>query len=128
RQEGMEVLARFVELCGGVSSTISVLTAASTKSDDVWKMYDQAFTALGVQKHTHLPVIDREEANDPAMVAQLLDADGVFISGGDQKRLMAVVGGTALGTALRRAFEEGACIGGTSAGASAMSQHMLAAG
>ncbi|RUR40846.1 hypothetical protein ELY25_04045 [Vreelandella populi] len=48
------------------------------------------------------------------------------MTGGDQKHLMALIGGTRIDQAMRRAlFERGACIGGTSAGASAMSEHML---
>jgi cyanophycinase len=57
------------------------------------------------------------------------DADGIFMTGGDQKRLLAIIGGTALDAEMHTALKvRGACIGGTSAGASAMSGHMLAQG
>jgi cyanophycinase len=57
------------------------------------------------------------------------EADGIFMTGGDQKRLLAIIGGTALDAEMHTALKvRGACIGGTSAGASAMSGHMLAQG
>src|SRR5438034_3763348 len=55
-------------------------------------------------------------------------ATGVFLTGGDQLRLSSVVVGTALGAALIAARERGAVIAGTSAGASAVSTHMMAFG
>lgn len=62
-------------------------------------------------------------------VAQTLRADGIFISGGEQQRLLASIGGSKVHETMHQAFQErGACIGGTSAGASAISRHMLAYG
>lgn len=122
------VLARFVELAGGPSAKVVVLTAASTVQREMWKIYDEAFGALGVQSRTHLAIRDREQASDPELARQILSADGIFMTGGDQKRLLAMIGGTLIDAAMHRVFKErGACIAGTSAGASAMSEHMMAA-
>jgi cyanophycinase len=128
RVDDKEILARFVELAGETSARIVVVTAASTVPEDMWKIYDDAFGALGVADRTPLHMASREEANDAANAQRVEQATGIFMTGGDQKRLLAMIGGTAVARAMHAALANGACIGGTSAGASAMSAHMLADG
>jgi cyanophycinase len=129
RKHGKEILTRFVELAGGENARIVVITAASKIADEMWDIYDQAFGDLGVQQRAHLSLESRQDANDEAKVRMVAEADGIFMTGGDQKRLLAIIGGTALDAEMHTALKvRGACIGGTSAGASAMSGHMLAQG
>ncbi|MFC5462834.1 cyanophycinase [Massilia niabensis] len=129
RKHDKAILARFVELAGGPDARIVVITAASTIADDMWEIYDQAFGDLGVKQRFHLPLVSRQDANDEAKVRMVAEADGIFMTGGDQKRLLAIIGGTSLDAEMHTALKvRGACIGGTSAGASAMSGHMLAQG
>lgn len=128
RVDDKEILAKFVELAGGASARIVVVTAASTVPEDMWKIYDDAFGALRVADRTPLHLASREEANDAANAQRVEQATGIFMTGGDQKRLLAMIGGTAIARAMHAALANGACIGGTSAGASAMSAHMLADG
>jgi cyanophycinase len=129
KQHDMAILKRFVELSGGPSAKIVVITAASAVTDHMWDTYERAFADLGVTRHLHLHVACRQDANDDARIRDLRDADGIFMTGGDQKRLLALIGGTRLDAEMHTALKlRGACIGGTSAGASAMSGHMLAQG
>ena len=124
-----EILRRFVELAGGARARLVVITAANEHADDKWQVYDKAFGELGATRRAHLRVARRQDANDEAHIRGVADADGIFLTGGDQKRLLALIGGTALDAELHTALKlRGACIGGTSAGASAMSGHMLAEG
>ena len=62
------------------------------------------------------------------LVALIDEATGVFMSGGSQLKLSQRFPGTPLGDALHRAHDRGAVIGGTSAGASIMSQFMISMG
>jgi cyanophycinase len=129
RKHDMEILTRFVELSGGAEAKIVVISAASSVADQMWEMYDKAFGELGVRERVHLHLASRQCANDDEHIKDIRDATGIFMTGGDQKRLLAIIGGTALDTAMHAALKlRGACIGGTSAGASAMSGHMLAQG
>jgi cyanophycinase len=129
RKHDMEILTRFVQLSGGTDAKIVVISAASSVADQMWDMYDRAFGELGVENRVHLHLRSRQDANDQARIRDIEDATGIFMTGGDQKRLLAIIGGTALDTAMHAALKlRGACIGGTSAGASAMSGHMLATG
>jgi cyanophycinase len=129
KQNDMAILKRFVELCGGPDARIVVITAASSVAENMWETYDRAFADLGVLRHSHLHLRSRHDANDERHIRDVADADGIFMTGGDQKRLLAIIGGTALDAEMHAALKlRGACIGGTSAGASAMSGHMLAQG
>ena len=126
---GKQVLGRFVELAGGPEAAIVVITAATESSDRMWDIYRQAFGELGVRDVSHLAINSRVDANSERTASMLAGADGIFMTGGDQKRLLALIGATGVDQALHVAFKKrGACIGGTSAGASAMSGHMLASG
>ncbi len=129
RKHDKEILTRFVELSGGENARIVVITAASKVADEMWEMYDKAFGDLGVRQRVHLSLESRQDANDEEKVRMVAEADGIFMTGGDQKRLLAIIGGTTLDAEMHTALKlRGACIGGTSAGASAMSGHMLAQG
>jgi cyanophycinase len=129
RKHDKAILARFVELAGGADAKVVVITAASKIAAEMWEVYDKAFGDLGVNKRVHLNLQTRQDANDEDYIRELFDADGIFMTGGDQKRLLALIGGTALDAEMHTALKlRGACIGGTSAGASAMSGHMLAQG
>jgi cyanophycinase len=129
RKHDKEILARFVELSGGPDARLVVITAASQVAEEMWNVYDTAFGDLGVKTRMHLPLKSRQDANSEEYVRMVAEADGIFMTGGDQKRLLALIGGTALDAEMHTALKvRGACIGGTSAGASAMSGHMLAQG
>jgi cyanophycinase len=129
RKHDMEILSRFVELSGGKDAKIVVISAASAVAGEMWQIYDKVFGDLGVRNRVHLQLDSRQCANDEACIKDIRDATGIFMTGGDQKRLLAIIGGTALDAAMHAALKlRGACIGGTSAGASAMSGHMLAQG
>jgi cyanophycinase len=129
RKHDKQILSRFVELAGGENAKVVVITAASRIAAEMWEVYDRAFEDLGVKRRTHLDIQSRQDANDEEHIRELVDADGIFMTGGDQKRLLALIGGTTLDAEMHTALKlRGACIGGTSAGASAMSGHMLAQG
>ena len=59
----------------------------------------------------------REQSHDPDLVGILEKATGVFMTGGNQLKLSAIVCGTPVGDAIVAAHERGVVVGGTSAGA-----------
>jgi cyanophycinase len=122
------ILTRFVDLAGGADGHIVVISTASSLGDLATEVYRELFIAMGAARISGLRPESREEANDPASEAMLVDATGVFLTGGNQLKLASIVGGTKLGSAILEARDRGAVIGGTSAGASAMSTHMMAFG
>lgn len=126
REEDMAVLKRLVDLTEGSKNGVAVITTASGIHEEVWDIYDRAFKTLGVKQRAPLHILSREQANDDEIAKAVYEADTIFMTGGDQKRLLSVIGGTKIDRAMHRALRErGACIAGTSAGASAMSEHMM---
>lgn len=124
-----EILARVVALSGGRDAHMVVLTTASSFGPELEQIYEQAFRECGAKRVTTLHIHDRVDANDPAIAQIVLEATGIFMTGGDQSRLASILGGSEVGKAMHRAFKRrGACIAGTSAGASAQSEHMVAGG
>jgi cyanophycinase len=128
RKKSKDILQRFVDVVGS-GQPIVVLTAASEVGVDMWAIYDKAFGDLGARDLRAMHINERAAADRPDNVAAIDAAGGIFMVGGDQKRLLAMVDGTAVHAALIRAYQErGACIAGTSAGASAMCADMIAQG
>jgi cyanophycinase len=129
RTGDMPVLTRFVELAGGAEAPIVVFTGASDIADEVWGQYRAAFSQLGATNITHVHMDSPKEGSSEKVLAPMRAATGIFITGGAQKRLMSMLRETAVLDEIRAAYRErGACVAGTSAGASAMSQLMLAEG
>lgn len=122
------ILTRFVKLAGGPDGHIVVVSTASSLGDEATHFYTEVFTRLGIGRVSGLRPLTREESNDPAVAAPVRDATGIFLTGGNQLRLSSVVGGTALGSAIAEAQSRGAVVAGTSAGASAVTTHMVAFG
>jgi cyanophycinase len=122
------VLRSFVDLAGGSDATIAVVPTASSLGDQVVEVYDALFRKLGAREVVALRPETREQADDPELVRRLDEVSGVFMTGGNQLKLSAIVNGTSFGEAVRAAHLRGAAVGGTSAGASILSSHMVAFG
>ena len=122
------VLTEFVRLAGGPDARIAVIPTASSLGPEIVEVYDALFRKLGVADVWGVRPESREEADDPSCVARLDAATGIFMTGGNQLKLSAIVNGTSFGEAIKAAQERGVVVGGTSAGASIQSSHMVAFG
>jgi cyanophycinase len=122
------VLRHFVEACGGAAAAIAVIPSASSLGPESTDMYRLVFERLGVPTVRVIRPESRAEANDPAFVTGLDDVTGVFMTGGNQLKLSGIINGTALADAIVAAHRKGVVVGGTSAGASVQSSHMVAFG
>lgn len=118
------ILRRFVELAGGSEASIVVLPTASSLPDAGRSMADE-FRGVGATDVRALDLRTRDDAEDPAFVAALRGARGVWLTGGDQSRITAALRGTPAFAALRAAHRGGAVLGGTSAGTACMTPVML---
>ena len=122
------LLRQFVKLSGGRRARLVLIPTASSFQDEVVHSYTEVFTRLGAPGVAVVNPATRQDSHDPELVALVDDATGVFLSGGSQLRLSQLLPGTPLGEALHRAHDRGAVIGGTSAGASIMSDFMISMG
>jgi cyanophycinase len=122
------ILKDFVAASGGREARIAVIPTASSLGPEVVEVYDALFRRLGAAEVLAVRPESREDAHDPELVARLAGATGIFMTGGNQLKLSALVSGTPLADAIVDAHERGVVVAGTSAGASIQSSHMVAFG
>lgn len=122
------ILRQFAERAGGPEARILVVGTASSAPDVILAEYKSAFDELGVGHLDLTAPRTRAEVDDPKLVETLDRATGVYFTGGDQLRLVSTLGGTEFARRLRWRFTEGLHLGGSSAGASAMSSVMIGRG
>jgi cyanophycinase len=124
-QSSESILQRFVEELRQ-KNTVVVIPTASGVPEESAQDYADLFLSFGVKHVEVLNVQSREQANSVEALEMLNRADGVMLTGGDQLRLTALLGGTLLLERLtERYLREPLVIAGTSAGATAMSTPMI---
>ncbi|MBV9961322.1 MAG: cyanophycinase [Parafilimonas sp.] len=120
------ILRRIVEEAGGAKTRIEVITTASMIPYQVGENYLNAFGKVGCVNVGLMHIRNREDLRQPEYLKRLKECDCVMLSGGNQMRLTAVLGGTMfLKTLLERYWKEKIVVAGTSAGAMAMSSTMI---
>jgi cyanophycinase len=127
KEANPSILRKFAEISGGKDAKIVVIPTAS-RLDDTGERYEKIFEEIGVGEVSHIDITSREDCNNPEFASRCEEATGIFITGGNQLRLATILGGTAVAQVIRTANARGVHIAGTSAGASIMSEHMIAGG
>jgi len=122
------ILNRFVALAGAADARVVVISTASSLGVEAGERYRQVFGELGVKHVRPVHAVTRSQANDEDTARAVREASGIFLTGGNQLRLSSTIGATRLADAILDRFRAGAVVAGTSAGASAMSSHMIAFG
>lgn len=122
-----EILRRFLATAGGAEGRIAIIPTAS-QLESTGKRYEGIFKELGAREAFALNYRERVDCERPDWLEQLQSATGVFLTGGNQLRISTVIGGTPVAQAIRRLNARGVTVGGTSAGAAVMSEHMIAFG
>ncbi|MDQ3870965.1 MAG: cyanophycinase [Chloroflexota bacterium] len=122
------ILNRFVALAGSADARVAVVSTASSLGPAAGELYKRVFGELGVKDVRPIHAVTRAQANDESAARTVRDSTGIFLTGGNQLRLSSTIGGTAMARAILERHRQGAVVAGTSAGASAMSTHMVAFG
>lgn len=113
----------FIAMAGGQDAHIVVIPSASLSPKA--SEYSVNYFTPRVRKVSVIHTYSREQANSPAFCENLKTATGVWMPGGDQKRLVDIYGDTLVHKELHNVACRGGVIGGTSAGASAVSDVMM---
>lgn len=123
------ILKKFLELAGGPKAEILIVPVASDFPEFASDVYTQAFRNLGVANPRVLRATSRQDVVQ-ANADKLLDGiSGVIMTGGDQMRLVSILGGTRLADKMRALVRDTPLVlAGTSAGAAAMSTSMIVRG
>lgn len=123
------ILRKFLELAGGDEAEVLIVPVASDYPEFAADVYTQAFRNLGVANPRVLRATSRQDVVGADMADLLDGVSGVFITGGDQMRLVSILGGTEFAARLRKLVRETPIVlAGTSAGAAGMSTSMIVRG
>lgn len=121
------ILQRFVDMCGGNTARIAIIPTAS-QLEDTGRNYEKLFRDMGLRHAQVLAMYERDDCDKSEYIDYVAKSDGVFMTGGNQLRLSATLGGTEVAQLIRRRNAEGMHVAGTSAGAAFMPEHMIAGG
>jgi cyanophycinase len=127
KENDRRVLARFVAVSGGADADIVVIPTAS-RMNETGPRYEKLFSELGAARVSVMDFDTRRDCQESNRLLRLEEATGIFFTGGNQLRLTTLLGGTPIATMIRRRNAAGVTVGGTSAGASILSEHMIAFG
>ena len=124
------ILAHVVEEAGGIDANIVIIPTASSIPVEVGENYLKAFTTLGCKNIGVLNIKSQKDSEDSKAISQIKKANCVMFSGGDQSKISKYIGGTTIHSILAERYknEPGFVIAGTSAGAMAMANEMIAGG
>jgi cyanophycinase len=107
-------------LAGGQNAKVVIIPTAAAPDNNSKRAGDTAsewFQTLGARNISVLPIIDKESANDPGLSAELDHANLIYILGGFTGYLDRTLKESPCLDALLHAYEKGAVIAGSSAGA-----------
>lgn len=118
------LIERLVDEAGIKSEGYGLILPMSSIEPDSSIFYAlKQFDALGLSNVKGMYVTTDSVSQD--QLDSLANANMIYISGGDQNRFMKRVEGSLIVDMIKRAYEQGAMIAGTSAGAAMMSEVMI---
>lgn len=101
-----------------------ILPMASSEPDTSVYYISRQFIKQGVSNIADFQFTNEEHATQ-SQLDSIRNAALIYITGGDQNRFMEIVGGTEVEEAIRKCYQNGGMIAGTSAGAAVMSEKMI---
>jgi cyanophycinase len=117
---------RAIELAGGFDARVGIVPTAAAPDDNherAGRNGRRWFSRLGAKQVDVLPLIDRDSANQPAIVEALRESRLIYLLGGFTHYLGQTLAGSAGWQAMLASYENGAVIAGSSAGAMVLCQH-----
>jgi cyanophycinase len=126
KENDRHILERFVRICGPDADIVVIPTAS--RMNETGPLYQKLFKSIGAAEVTVMDFDTRRDCHEPGRLRRLEQASGIFFTGGNQLRLTTLLGGTPVAKLIRARNARGVTVGGTSAGASILSEHMIAFG
>ncbi len=127
KENDRHILERFVRCSGGREADIVVIPTAS-RLHETGPRYEKLFRDIGAARVDVMDFDTRRDCQESGRLRRLEEATGIFFTGGNQLRLTTLLGGTPVAKLVRTRNASGVSVGGTSAGASILSEHMIAFG
>lgn len=119
---------RAIELAGGQDVAVRIIPAAAAPDGNHARAGANGvrwFRSLGIKDVESLPLIDRNSASRPDICNSLRTARLVYLLGGFPSYLVQALHDTPAWQAVLEGLQEGAVLGGSSAGAMALCEHVF---
>src|ERR1700688_3558272 len=127
KENDRHILERLGRVSGGADANIVVIPTES-RMHETGPRYEKVFKEIGAAEVTVMDFDTRRDCQEPGRLQRLEQATGIFFTGGNQLRVTTLLGGTPVAKLIRARNAHGVTVGGTSAGASILSEHMIASG
>lgn len=117
---------RAMELAGGPHARLRVIPAAAAPDDNhrhAGRKAEHWFRQLGAADAAAVPLIDRRSAQDAALAGVLRESQMIYMLGGFPRHLAQSLTQSACWEAVYLAWQAGAVVGGSSAGAMVLCEH-----
>jgi len=117
---------RTIELAGGFEAPIRIIPTAAAPDKNHLPAGGNGvrwFQGLGARDVESIPLIDKNSANDPGIVERLRAAKLIYLLGGFTHYLSQTLQGSKAWEAALEAYQNGAVIAGSSAGAMVLCEH-----
>jgi cyanophycinase len=115
-----------IQLAGGPDAAIAILPTAAAPDNNHQRAGQNGvnwFKNLGATNVSALPLIDSTSADDPAIVEALSQAGLIYLLGGFPEHLAQSLRGSRSWQAIMSAYQTGAVIAGSSAGAMVLCEY-----
>jgi len=109
-----------LELAGGSRAVVRIIATAAAPDNNhlrAGRNGESWFRRLGAENASIVPIKDRKDAQNPQLAESLENADFIYLLGGFPGYLAETLRETACWSALVSAYDQGAVIAGSSAGA-----------
>jgi len=126
REGKREILSKLLACSPKRSLTVGLISSATEFPSDSEDSYRKAFIDLGAKEFFHFDIRSHSEADTETNLKRIEETDVIFFSGGDQYRLVHILGETKF---IKRVYEryhsDNIVVAGTSAGAACLSNPMI---
>src|SRR5579863_1212967 len=117
---------RAIELAGGINALMSIIPTAAAPDHNDQRAGNNGvrwFRGLGANNVSLVPLVDRASANDMTIAATIGQSQLIYMLGGFTGYLGETLKASASWQAMLKAYEAGAVVAGSSAGAMVMCQY-----
>ena len=124
------ILYHVMQAAGGKDAKVVIIPTASSIPVEVGENYITAFSTLGCEHIDILDIRSRKDTERESSIELVKNANCIMFSGGDQTKITKHIGGSTIHQIMMERYqnEPGFVIAGTSAGAMAMADEMIAGG
>lgn len=125
-REGCEIMDAAIIAAAGKASPVALIIPTAAAFENPARAAENGarhFASLGADA-APLMALDRRDANDPAIAAEMDAADIAYLTGGNPAHLLDALRDSALLDAIRRGLSRGMVLAGSSAGAMVLGRHM----